>query len=102
MTGVIERVWGNEARNGQKYLTVQIDDERYSLWDTKCFDHIQEGLEIQYEFRQRGNFKHLRETVLAKEQERPAYRPNDGGYSDRQAQLSSNQPARLWPRFIWI
>lgn len=79
MRGVIEEIWENEARNGQKYLTVQIDGERYSLWDTKCFDQVQEGLEIEYDVRQSGNFKHLTDITPVKEekeQERPAYRPN--------------------------
>jgi len=79
MRGVVEEIWENEARNGQKYLTVQIDGEKYSLWDTKYFDHIQEGLEIEYDVRKSGNFKHLTDITPVKEgkeQELPAYRRN--------------------------
>ena len=76
MRGLIEQVWENEARSGQKYLTVQIDGERYSLWDTKYFDHVQEGLQIEYEVRKSGNCKHFTEITPVKEQERPVYRPN--------------------------
>ncbi len=57
MKGIIEQIWENESKNGQQYVTVQIDGERYSVWDDKHFDQLQEGAEIEYEFRQSGNFK---------------------------------------------
>ena len=59
MRGVIERVWENESRSGQKYLTVQVGSERYSVWDDKYFDMLQEGVTIDYDFRQSGNFKNM-------------------------------------------
>jgi len=61
MRGTIAQVWENESRNGQQYLTVQIDGERYSVWDTQYFDQLQKGAEIEYEFRQSGNFKNITE-----------------------------------------
>lgn len=61
MRGTIEQVWENESRNSQQYLTVQIDGERYSVWDTEYFDQLQEGAVIEYEFRQSGNFKNITE-----------------------------------------
>lgn len=59
MKGTIEKVWENESRNGQPYLAVQIDGERYSVWDQKYFDHMKEGAEIEYDFRQSGDFKNI-------------------------------------------
>ncbi len=74
MRGIIEQVWENESRNGQKYLTVQIDGERYSVWDTKYFDQLREGVEVEYEFRQSGNFKNITQVRDPGEQnEAPAY-----------------------------
>ena len=61
MKGVVEQVWDNESRNGQRYLTVQIGGERYSVWDTKYFDQLRQGAEIEYEFRESGNFKNITE-----------------------------------------
>lgn len=61
MKGTIEQIWENESKNGQQYLTVQIDGERYSVWDTKYFDQLHEGAEIEYQFRQSGNFRNITE-----------------------------------------
>jgi len=70
MKGTVEQVWENESRNGQKYLTVQIDGERYSIWDETHFDRVQQGAEIGYEFRQSGNFKNITDI-------------HDGNHNDR-------------------
>ena len=59
MRGMIEQVWENESRKGQKYLTVQVGGERYSVWDDKYFGVLQEGATIDYDFRQSGNFKNM-------------------------------------------
>ena len=59
MRGTIEQVWENESRKGQKYLTVQVGGERYSVWDDKYFDVLREGVTIDYDFRQSGNFKNM-------------------------------------------
>jgi len=67
MKGIIEQVWENESRNGQPYLTVQIDGERYSVWDTQYFDQLQEGAEIEYQFRQSGNFRNITEVAALTE-----------------------------------
>lgn len=67
MKGIIEQVWENESRNGQPYLTVQIDGERYSVWDTQYFDQLQEGAEIEYQFRQSGNFRNITEVATLTE-----------------------------------
>ena len=75
MKGTIEQVWENESRNGQAYLAVQIDGERYSVWDQQYFDQIREGAEIDYEFRQSGDFKNITEVRGAGEPE-----PHDGGF----------------------
>lgn len=72
MRGIIENVWENESKNGQQYVTVQIGGERYSVWDKKYFDQLQEGIEIDYEVRESGNFKNLNDI-------RPVERPNQTG-----------------------
>jgi len=83
MRGVIDQVWENESRNGQKYLTVEMDGERYSVWDTKYFDMLQPGATIDYESRQSGNFRHLTdiEPVDGNGNGFPPYQPN---HKDRQ------------------
>ena len=83
MKGIIEQIWENESKNGQQYLTVQIDGERYSVWDDKHFDQLQEGAEIEYEFRQSGNFKNITEVSgLTHNDEPPLY------HNDRDRQIT--------------
>jgi len=83
MRGTIEQVWENESRNGQRYLTVQVNGERYSIWDSKYFDAIGEGATIDYEFKQSGNFRHMTdiEPVDGNGNGFPPYQPN---HKDRQ------------------
>jgi len=81
MRGIIDQVWENESRNGQKYLTVQIDGERYSVWDTDYFDTLAPGATIDYETKQSGNFKHLTDIQQVDSHELPPYQPNN---KDRQ------------------
>lgn len=83
MRGVIDQVWENESRNGQKYLTVQMTDgERYSVWDDKYFDVLAPGTTIDYETKQSGNFKHLTDVEqVNNNNEFPPYQPN---HKDRQ------------------
>jgi len=78
MKGTIEQIWENESRMGQKYLTVLIDGERYSIWDTKYFDLLRDGTEIEYDVRQSGNYKHLTDIKPVEEQQNfPSYQPNN-------------------------
>ena len=78
MRGMIEQVWENESKKGQKYVTVQVGGERYSVWDDKYFDALQEGVTIDYDFRQSGNFKNMTdiEPVDGNGNGMPQYTPN--------------------------
>lgn len=78
MRGTIEQVWENESKKGQKYLTVQVGGERYSVWDDKYFGTLQEGVTIDYDFRQSGNFKNMTdiEPVDGNGNGLPQYQPN--------------------------
>ena len=77
MKGIIDQIWENESKNGNKYLTVEIGGERYSVWDTKYFDVLREGAWIEYDVKQSGNFKHLTEIKPTEESGVPVYRPNN-------------------------
>lgn len=83
MKGTVEQVWENESKNGQRYLTVQIGGERYSVWDTKYFDRLQEGAEVEYDFRQSGNFRNITDIRGPEENNQaPAY------HNDRDRQIT--------------
>jgi hypothetical protein len=82
MRGIIDQVWENDSRNGQKYLTVEIGGERYSVWDSKYFDILAPGATIDYEIKQSGKFRNLTDvTPVGDNHELPPYQPN---HKDRQ------------------
>ncbi|MFX0205007.1 MAG: hypothetical protein ACFFDT_03410 [Candidatus Hodarchaeota archaeon] len=59
MKGRIEKIWDNESRNGQRYLGVSIDGQRYTLWEEKYFDQLQEGDVIDFEWKKSGRFRNI-------------------------------------------
>lgn len=87
MRGTIERIWENESRSGQKYLTVQVGNERYSVWDDKYFDMLQEGITIDYDFRQSGNFRNMTDIEPADK--------NGNGFQQYQPNKKDRQIARM-------
>jgi len=61
MKGRIEKIWDNESRNGQRYLGLTIDGQRYTLWEDQYFDQLQEGDVIDFEWKKSGRFKNITE-----------------------------------------
>ena len=59
MKGEVERVWKNRTFDGREYCVIQVNGEKYSLWDDRYFDRIQEGQEIEFDFRDSGDFKNI-------------------------------------------
>jgi hypothetical protein len=67
MKGQIEKIWDNESRNGQRYLGLSIDGQRYTLWDEKYFDRLEEGDAIDFEWKKSGKFKNITKINLNEE-----------------------------------
>ncbi len=59
MKGKIEKIWDNESRNGQRYLGLSVDGERYTLWEEKYFDKLQEGDIIDFEWKKSGKYRNI-------------------------------------------
>ena len=59
MKGTVEKIWDNESRNGQRYLGLSIEGQRYTLWEEKYFDQLQEGDVIDFEWKKSGRFKNI-------------------------------------------
>jgi len=59
MKGEVEKVWKNETSDGRRYEVIQINGERYSLWDEEYFGRVQEGQVIEFDFRESGDFKNI-------------------------------------------
>ncbi len=59
MKGVIEKVWDKLDRKGGRYLVLQIAGERYSLWDEQRMNGLEEGIVVEYEWKQAGRYKNI-------------------------------------------
>ena len=93
MKGTIEQVWENETRGGKKYHTIQVDGERYNVWDDKYASFLQQGEGIEYDFRQSGDYKHITDMKLSGNGQEPnnqnnSYRPNNGPHNGKDRQIA--------------
>ena len=59
MKGEIEKIWDNESRNGERYLGLSVDGQRYTLWEEKYFDKLQEGDVIDFEWKKSGKYRNI-------------------------------------------
>ena len=59
MRGVIEKIWENQDRRGKPYLVLEIAGRRYSLWDEEVIGKLDEGLTVEYEWKQAGKYRNL-------------------------------------------
>jgi hypothetical protein len=57
--GEIEKIWKNETADGRKYEVLQMNGERYSLWEEDYLDKLQEGQTLEFDFRESGDFKNI-------------------------------------------
>jgi len=64
MKGVVDKIWENETKDGRKYWVLSIDGEKYSVWDPKYIEGLQEGDVVDYQIRKSGNFKQIKELVV--------------------------------------
>jgi len=59
MRGIIDKVWASQAKDGTPYRVLVIGGEKYSLWDTKYFNHATEGAEVEYDVKESGEFRNI-------------------------------------------
>lgn len=59
MKGEIEKIWDNESRNGERYLGLSVNGQRYTLWEEKYFDKLQEGDVIDFEWKKSGKYRNI-------------------------------------------
>lgn len=75
MKGEVEKVWKNETEDGRRYEVLQINGERYSIWEEGYLDRIQEGQVLEFDFKESGDFKNITEIYApsGKEEKDPVY-----------------------------
>ena len=59
MKGIVDKIWENKTDDGKLYFVLKIGGEKYSVWDKKYMDGIEEGSMVEYESAQSGKFKKI-------------------------------------------
>jgi hypothetical protein len=80
MKGVVDKVWENKTDDGKPYFVLKIGGEKYSVWDKKYMDGIEEGSMVEYESAQSGKFKKIidmKKIDLEPGVDRPERKPRD-------------------------
>ena len=49
--GIIEDVEWRRLKHGHEYAVVRIDGQQYEVWDSRLYDRLLEGMEVEYRFR---------------------------------------------------
>jgi len=84
MKGEVEKVWKNETQDGRKYEVLQINGERYSIWEEDYLDRIQEGQTLEFDFKESGDFKNITR-IYEKPETGPEEKRNE--YEDRNRKI---------------
>ena len=61
MKGVVDKIWINKTDDGKPYFVLKIGGEKYSVWDKKYMEGLEEGAAVEYESTQSGKFKKITE-----------------------------------------
>jgi len=59
MKGIIDKIWKNKTDDGKPYFVLKIEGEKYSVWDNKYMEGLDEGAAVEYESTQSGKFKKI-------------------------------------------
>lgn len=82
MKGVIDKIWENKTKEGKKYWVLNIDGEKYSVWDKKYMEGIQEGSAVEYEWAASGDFRKV--TGIKKIEIDPDFNPGERNAKNHQ------------------
>jgi hypothetical protein len=59
MQGIIQKIWENKNRKGEKYWVLCIAGQRYSLWDQKSREPLNKGDLVELGWMQKGDFRNI-------------------------------------------
>ena len=74
MRGKIDKLWENGAKTGKKYVVLEVDGQRFSLWDESWLGKLSEGDAVEFEWKQAGDYRNI--TEIEVEQPRAPYDPD--------------------------
>lgn len=67
MKGTIERIWENQRKDGEKYWVLQIDGQRYSVWDANLLENLSAGDVVDFSYITSGRYKKITRIARAEE-----------------------------------
>jgi hypothetical protein len=84
MKGIVDKIWKNKTDEGKPYFVLKIGGEKYSLWDNKYMEGLEEGAAVEYESAQSGKFKKI--TDMRKIDLEPGMNPPERKSRDKNGQ----------------
>jgi hypothetical protein len=73
MKGRVDAKYEEESKSGKQYWNVYVDSQKYSVWDRDVADKCEPGAEIEFQVREKGNFKNI--TSVGGASKEPAREP---------------------------
>ena len=61
MRGIMERLWEKTSQKGDKYWTVIISGEPYSVWTEALLQNLRPGDTVEFSFTQSGQYRKITE-----------------------------------------
>ena len=59
MKGAVDKIWENDTKDNKQYHVLEIGGEKYSVWDPKLVEGLEEGSEIEYDWKKSGDYKKI-------------------------------------------
>jgi hypothetical protein len=59
MQGYVDKIYENTSQNNRLYWNIIIDGEKYSTFSQSLVNQCSEGFQVDFEFRQNGNYRNL-------------------------------------------
>jgi len=95
MRGTIDKIWSNTTKKGQEYRTVRMNGQLYNVWDSKYFDQLQEGEDIEYQFKESGNYMHITDMHVAGGNHRTSQNNHNSNHNNSYIPKKDKQIARM-------
>ena len=92
--GVVEGLWPRRAKNGTQYLSVQIEGDRYVVWDARLFELLEPGSTVYYEWKDRNGYPVIT-SVRRVEESETAHQRSKASWDDDIGSLSPEELRRI-------
>jgi len=92
MRGMLKEIQEMDLKDGRRYWRLNIDGRVYSLWDEDMAEHLNEEMEIEYEFKNSGKYRNITEIRPVNPGSNPS---NNPGYKNPEISEKDLQVIRM-------